>query len=248
MSNFDIKFNPTIVDNFFTNPDIIRNFGLNLPKEKQKDGHWPGERSEELYIIDNDFNHCLIMKILSTHFDLRHVHVTWERSNITFQVIKPFDDVKDSLKNIGWVHQDEPGNLVGLIYLTPNADLNSGTSIYKIKPEEEKNYLRWGTNTEKNTLYTSGKIKEDDYNEAVKKHNDRFVETIRVQNIYNRMITYDSNHFHKANSFFTGTEDRMTLVFFIKNINVDKFPVERTYDDFNFDSSLQRRINYLNNE
>ena len=242
----NVKFNPTVVDNFFVNPDEIRNFGLSLSKKSSDGGHWPGQRSEELHNIDYDFNNCLILKILSTHFDLRYTEVSWEKSNVTFQTIKSYDDDKDSLKNVGWVHQDDTNQLVGLVYLTPEADLNSGTSIYKLKPEEEKSYLRYGANVEKRTFYKSGKIKKEDYIEALEMHNNRFVETLRVQNLYNRLITYDSDHFHKANSYVTGKEDRLTLVFFVKNLKVDKYPVERTYDKQNFDNSLTRRINFLN--
>lgn len=34
----DIKFNPTIIDNFFVNPDEIRKFGLSLPKKTSDKG------------------------------------------------------------------------------------------------------------------------------------------------------------------------------------------------------------------
>jgi len=242
----NIKFNPTIIDNFFVNPDEIRKFGLSLPKKTSDKGDWPGYRSEPLHIIDYDFNNTLILKILSTYFDFRHVQANWEKSNITFQTIKPYDKDKNSLKNIGWVHQDNPNQLAGLIYLTPNAEPNCGTSIYKLKSKEKKNYLRYGLNTEKNTLFKSGKIKNKDYIEAIKSHNDKFVETIRIQNQYNRLLTYDGNYFHKANSFIAGKNDRLTLVFFIENIKVDKFPAERTFDEHNFDNRLTRRIKSLN--
>lgn len=242
----DIKFNPIIVDNFFVNPDEIRKFGLSLSKKPSDKGNWPGYRSELLHIIDYDFNNCLILKILSTYFDLRYTQLTWEKSYITFQTMKSYDKDNSSLKNTGWIHQDNPNQLAGLIYLTPNADPNCGTSIYKLKAEEEKNYLRYGIKTEKHTLFKSGKIKNKDYIEALKSHNDKFVETIRVQNEYNRLLTYDGNYFHKANSFIAGKKDRLTLVFFIENIKVDKFPVERTFDEHNFDSRLTRRIKSLN--
>ena len=51
-----IKFNPICVDNFFDNPDEIRKFGLGLKKEPHYKGSWPGERSDELFKIDEDFN------------------------------------------------------------------------------------------------------------------------------------------------------------------------------------------------
>ena len=157
----DIKFNPTIVDNFFVNPDEIRKFGLGLSKKTSDKGNWPGCRSETLHIIDYHLNNCLILKILSIYFDLRHTQLTWEKSYVTFQITKSYDKDNNSLKNTGWIHQDNPNQLAGLIYLTPNAEPNSGTSIYKLKDEEEKNYLRYGSNTEKHILFEPGKIKKD---------------------------------------------------------------------------------------
>ena len=241
-----IKFNPICVDNFFHNPDEIREFGLSLNKEPHYKGSWPGERTEELFKIDEDFNSTLILKILSSYFDLRYTQVNWKSSKIYFQLIKPYDKQENSLKNQGWIHQDNDNHLAGLIYLTPNADINSGTSIFKIKPEEEKDYLRHGTLSEKEALYRSGKILDKDYEEAITIHNNKFIETIRYQNIYNRMISYDSNYFHRANSFCSRSDDRLTLVYFIEDVKVDKYPTERVIDKNNFDLQLKRRINYLN--
>ena len=82
-----IKFNPVCVDNFFHNPDEIREFGLSLNKEPHYKGSWPGERTEELFKIDEDFNSTLILKILSSYFDLRYTQVNWKSSKIYFQLI-----------------------------------------------------------------------------------------------------------------------------------------------------------------
>ena len=57
------RFYPTVVDNFFDNPDSIRQFGLSLPKTPDDEGRWPGIRSEELHKIDNQLN-CSFLLIL----------------------------------------------------------------------------------------------------------------------------------------------------------------------------------------
>ena len=217
-----IKFNPVCVDNFFHNPDEIREFGLSLNKEPHYKGSWPGERTEELFKIDEDLNHTLILKILSSYYDLRHTQVNWESSKLYFQSIKPYDKKENSLKNQGWIHQDNDMDLAGLIYLTPNADVDSGTSLFEIKPDEEE-----GDSTERNILYKNGKILDEDYETAITKHNNKFYETITFKNVYNRMISYDANYFHRANNFCSKSDDRLTLVYFIKNVQADNYPTDR---------------------
>ena len=55
----------------------------------------------------------------------------------------------------------------------------------------------------------------------MKEQEEFFIEKTRFANIYNRMIMYDANEFHRANSFYSGDEKnpRLTLAFFIGGLN-----------------------------
>ena len=66
-----IKFFPVCIDNFFDNPDEIREWALSLPKEKSDDGHWPGVRTSPLHILDKQFHNTLFLKVLASYFDLK---------------------------------------------------------------------------------------------------------------------------------------------------------------------------------
>jgi hypothetical protein len=132
-----VEFFPAVIDNFFSEPDIIRKWVNDLPLHKTLEGQWPGFRSPQLHTVDSHFSTTLILKALSTYFNLRYENLTWEDSSVSFSVIEPFDVNKQSPKNEGWVHIDTNSDLAGVIYFTPNADPYSGTSLYKIKPEFE---------------------------------------------------------------------------------------------------------------
>jgi len=244
-----IKFNPTCVDNFFSEPDKIRSFALSLKKEKDKNGSWPGVRSKPLYQIDNAFNKLFCMKVLSCYYDLRYVDVTWSTADVMFQQILP-DQLNNTI-NEGWIHKDIGFDLAGLIYLTPNADLNSGTSLFNLKPKEEKNFLLYGLQSEKE-CYNEQKSNIKNYKKQLENNNNKFYEKTRFQNLYNRLIVYDSNEYHKANNLYAGknVDDRLTLVFFISGINSTKtkYPIERIKDYENYDTAINYRIDFLKNE
>ena len=73
-------------------------------------------------------------------------------------------------------------------------------------------------------------------------NNDKFYETVRFQNIYNRLIIYDAQEYHRANNFDVGDSDRLTLVFFIGGINSDTpLPKERVVNE-DFDATIESMI------
>ena len=63
----------------------------------------------------------------------------------------------------------------------------------------------------------------------VKKHEEFFIEKTRFANIYNRMIMYDTNEFHRANNYYSGKgkDNRLTLVFFIGGLIVNEYPLKK---------------------
>ena len=54
-----------------------------------------------------------------------------------------------------------------------------------------------------------------------------FDETIRFNNVYNRMICYNTFSWHGAMSTNARDDDRLTLVFFIKGIHAGMYPLSR---------------------
>jgi hypothetical protein len=245
--NNDVVFHSLSVDNFFRNPDFIREWGLSLDFKPDAIGNWPGERSKLISDIDLDLNNFILSKIFSCHLNLNLEKIKWKESSITFQKIKKFSNAKDDIKNIGWIHKDYDFNFAGLIYLTPNMNINSGTSLYNLKKEFEN---------KGNSLYYDQKVKlykDKEYNEKMYKkqlllNNNMFVEKTRYFNIYNRMISYDANEYHGANNFYNETDDeRLTMVFFVRDISFTEEPSLKKFYNNNHitDENIESKIRSL---
>lgn len=298
----DYKFFPVVVDNFFDDPDIIRDYALSLPRGPSRQAKWPGIRTPPIHEIDQQLALGLVLKQLSCFFDLARQNITWKYSNIYFHEIPSTGDPTD-LMNQGWLHQDNNIDFASVVYLNKEPDLNSGTSIYKIKKEYEKSFLkfgrRWGYYPWKyynsdGSLYepVSGDkavrggytpeafeqvkqfedkqnkstkarqlegieagVMEDElhteeispevYREEFKKFHERWTETIRVQNLYNRFIGYDGRHWHRLNNYYIPNgEPRLTMTTFVRGVNVDKdrWPLHRVKDRENNDSFIEKRM------
>lgn len=243
MDNVDnkIKFFSVCVDNFFSNPNLIRNWALKLSYSSDNDGRWPGKRTESLHKLNKDFANILILKIFSTYYNLNIEKIKWKDSHLYFQLIKKFSDDQNSLKNIGWIHQDIDSGLAGVIYLTPNINLESGTSLFNIK-ENVKIESIDKLQLQKHLLYKNYDIDETEYSKCLLNNNNNFQEKTNFKNIYNRMICYDAKEFHRANNFFDKNFDRLTLVFFINDIEVSTFYPNDRLKNHNFDLSLETLI------
>ena len=104
---------------------------------------------------------------------------------------------------------------------------------------------------EKESYYLK-KSNIENYKKQLDNNNNKFYEKTRFQNLYNRLIVYDSNEFHKANNLYAGknADDRLTLVFFISGISSTKtkYPLERIKDNENYDTAINYRIDFLKNE
>lgn len=222
--NNEVKnFYSVCVDNFFKNPDDIRNWGLGLKKEPDAEGKWPGKRSLILHDIDEKFANELILKVFSTYIDLKYVSVRWKESQVMFQEISPYEN---DILNKGWIHQDTGMQLAFIIYLTPDADVNSGTSLFSVKKEIQKSFYH-KRHYEKEKLFKGEDVDINEYNKAISDNENIFQETTRYSNVYNRMIAYDSCEFHRANSFDTNSKNRLTIVGFINGIEMEEMPLER---------------------
>ena len=237
------KFWPVMLDNFFDNPDEIRELGLRMMPEAGKgDGRWPGFRSQELWKIDEELTLKICEKVLSCYFNLNVEKVYWHSVDIRFQSISSINKNKNSIKNQGWIHKDvqkdgvnpyqpeePPGpDLAGVIYLTPDIEKDTGTSLYNMK--KDKTLEDWHKTIETRfPLYKGELISEEEVKEAWEKHRTCFIEKVRFENIYNRLIMYDPKEWHGVTNYYTpeNKDDRFTLLFFIEGIKANQMPLER---------------------
>ena len=212
---------PTIcVDNFFNDPDSIRNFALSLDYQKSPNGHWPGLRSKPLDQICPEYFQKFCEKLFLLNYDIRrHDDISW-RVETEFQIMPPeyYGPI-----NTGWIHRDHQTMFAGVVYLTPDINLNCGTSIYR-----SQNFSESVNAKEKHEMYLDFNTdKIEFYKEKLQENNALFEETARFNNVYNRLIAYDGFHFHGVNQFYDNDKNnpRLTQVFFVKTISADYFPI-----------------------
>ncbi len=199
------------IDDFYSNPDRVREFALKQDYYPAQEGNYPGKRTRDLDDIDKEFFEQFCAKLLSLFFDLNTTHVNYQITT-SFQLIPSMDPDPDNPKNLGWVHYDDDVIFAGVIFLTPNIDLNCGTSIFKLVDPEKLDQT-----PAKVEFYKNGV--DLNYNQQIVSHRNAYVETIRFNNVYNRLIAFDANCAHGVNSYYSNSEPRLTQVFFVKKID-----------------------------
>lgn len=221
----------TIVDNFFETPSLIRDYALSLDYSQER-SNFPGIRTQRLDIINPDLNDLLARKLFSLFFNLDNDRIGWEISSGFQLTDKTFDS--------GWAHLDGTmAQFAGVIYLNPNAPLNGGTTICKLKHEmrDEFNKNIDEHNDLKDKFYKGETVDLEYYKSKKDLHNSYFDTTLEVSNVFNRLFLYDGSYYHRENMFFgEGKESRLTLVFFGKLVTYDqtRTPITRSKTIFTY--------------
>jgi hypothetical protein len=207
-------FGVICVDNFYSNPDKVVEFAHSC-EYNIFSPNYPGKRTAPLFEINNDFYLMFTKKLLSTMFDLDNTMVNFSIDTRFSKISKISDDEKI---NMGGIHLDnspldnENIAFAGIIYLNKNYDLNCGTSLFKINTRPPDNL---------NTMY----VPWEEYATRDKtEYRQFFTETIRFQNIYNRLVLYDASYLHGINKLANDNEDRLVQVFFCDKITTDSPP------------------------
>jgi hypothetical protein len=218
----------TCVDDFYSNPDKIRDWALSLEYHSPSNGNFPGERSHHLSILDKEFYDQFCKKLFSIFYDYI-TPVNWV-CDTAFQKIRPYHKDLNNLLNTGWAHLDNNCVFAGVIYLNKFSHPNSGTSIltpnHKFSSEYEPDW------SYRNNLYNNGKFSEEEYCKKNQQHNEKFDISVDIKNKYNRLICYNGSTWHKESNFCTNEEYRLTQVFFIKTLEAHTFPLKRISNNY----------------
>lgn len=159
-----------LFDNFYSNPVDVRNYALSLPFDVV--GNYPGRRTKPVPEPFNSGAKAIFEDILKKK-------ITWwpEEYTASFQYTTKDDKT--------WVHYD-PTMWAAVIYLTPNAPLEAGTGIYRHK---------------KTGIYMLDRNDpKTDLNGDSEALNDltQWDELVRVSNIFNRMVMYRGEYYHRS--------------------------------------------------
>ena len=212
----------TVVENFYDSPDAIREFALaqeyTFCHDRQNLEYvYPGSRTKDLFDLDKALHEKICNKLISIFHNSSHDVMRWALST-------SFQSVTEEYKE-GVVHTDHNTVFAAVLFLTPNAPLNSGTSLFK--PSKKFNEERYKQALEDNDKrFRAGEIVMDT------SYHSMFDEIVHVNNVYNTLILYEGQHYHAANQFFGKTlaDSRLAQVFFINKIDAQKqsvFPISR---------------------
>ena len=213
----------TIVENFYEEPDAIRTFALS---QKYKFRHqikgaeyvFPGCRTKDLSLINKPLFERVSNKINSLFHNEEHDVMRWV-------ITSSFQSVSNEY-GTGVIHTDHNTVFAAVLYLTPDAPLEAGTSLFKPNSSfDEEKYERCLKENDKR--FEEGKIIMDT------SYHEMFDEVVRVNNVYNTLILYEGRHYHAANQFFGKKlkDSRLAQVFFVSKIDAQKyssFPIRRS--------------------
>ncbi len=191
------QINPEIiiVDNFYKDPDAVRNFAINNLSFNPS-GYHKGYRTQR-FILDGTkekFENILNKKIIN-----------WEYpgyANGCFQFCVESDPI---------VYHVDQQMFAGIVFLTPDAPLDSGTLTFKSKKTgrfkyskneiDQKDFLSSFTDDTGNVnFYSNANLELVD----------------RVANVYNRLVLFEARSIHAAEKYFGDTinNGRLFHIFF----------------------------------
>jgi hypothetical protein len=195
-----------IIDNFYDVPSLIRKYALEQDFYKRI-GQYPGLRTKPINELDYEFYINFVRKLVSVYYDI-------DKFKIEFDV-KTLFQWADKKYNTGWVHQDDINyyDVAGVVYLSPNAPLNCGTSLYVPNVDKIERYR-----IETDPFTENENIDINLYQQEQIRYNSQFKKIKQIENIYNRLVVYDCKQWHAQDGFFGETKEdsRLIQVFFAR--------------------------------
>jgi hypothetical protein len=162
-----------ICDNFYNNPDEVRNFALQQPFEVK--GNYPGNRTKSHLTQEiADW----ISKVVGGEFVMEGL------GDSTYCGAYQYTTASDRT----WIHADGWNDWAGVVYLTPDAPVTGGTGLYRHKESGLYNM------PEDEALQKSIEADGNDYTKW------DLVDV--VGNRFNRAVFYRGNAFHASLDYF----------------------------------------------
>lgn len=170
-----------VVDNFYDDPDAVRNFAINNLEFKSSPSH-RGHSTDRWFLEGTKakFEGLLGREVTNWNAD-------WHR-NGSFQYNTSYDPIV--------YHVDEQ-SYAGVVFLTPDAPLEAGTAFYKSKYTGETRYTH--TEPERPSYDKAFTGRSENYNFY---DSTCFEKLDEVVNVYNRLVIWDSHKIHAASKYF----------------------------------------------
>lgn len=178
------KRSVTVVDNFYNDPDFVRDYAINNLEYKPS-GYHKGHRSS-----------CFLLN--GTKEKLEEVMgrkiTNWNHPNYANGVFQ-FCTAEDPI-----VYHSDTQTYAGAVYLTPNPPLRSGTSTYRstVTGATRFDSSEMSTDRFKATFSVNGG--------ELNFYDNSTLEVVdSIANVYNRLVLWDGRAIHAGNGYF-GTD------------------------------------------
>lgn len=171
---------PIVIDNFYVSPYEVREMALS--QEFDVRGNYPGQRT--------------VPFLSQSIFDIIQNAIRYAGGNILDWEMSPYTGAFQYTTSWdrSWIHADQTTSWAGVLYLTPNAPLSSGTGLFRHK---------------ETGLDAAPKNQDGSYNiELLDKINKdaqdmtKWEMTDRVANKFNRLVLYRGDLFHCSLDYF----------------------------------------------
>jgi len=215
-----MKYPLTVVDNFFDNPDEIRDYSNKC--DWYRSDKIIGHRTNELGTDEKhkEFFHFMGHKIMCLLQPYEPTRVTY-RANLFFQKQMAGKSYLD-----GWVHKDN-AEISALIYLNKNDTY--GTNVYKRKTQWASGVATLegapGENLKHRGFNSIGNedFDEQKFFEEKQKHNSHFKPVTSVSGVYNRILLMDSCEYHALQTPTPeeDKEERLILMMWFYDIHMN---------------------------
>jgi hypothetical protein len=199
-----------IKDNFLPIPHVIRSWILQqefydcaeMSRLVGKTTTWPGLRTRHVMDLDTGYADM----VLGTISNLLRPYLP----SVGVGIESHFQ-LTDASDGDSWVHQDNDVLYAGVLYLTPNPPVDSGTIVYRCNDKPA-----WESLME--TQEGFQKMLKINSQEDTISYQRLFTPIDTIGNVFNRLILYRGDLYHKSNRYFgtTKSNSRLTQVFFIR--------------------------------
>lgn len=176
-----------IYEDFYDNVDEVREYALGL--DFKVSGNYPGLRTTAEPISQNEY--------LKSFFEdniVKQKIIGWD--NIGYNTAYQYTTMESET----WIHHDDT-TWAGVLYLTPNAPLESGTSLYRHK---ETGITLWDHIRDSETDLNNS----EDLNDL-----NKWDEIAFVGNVYNRLVVYRGAYYHRSKMPGFGTNQHTGRLF-----------------------------------
>lgn len=196
--NSPIECTTFVIDDFYENPDAVRNFALS--QEYYNRSNVPGKRTNRFYIEEVDKYLKKFTKYYTGNEYNGHIMSGFQ-----------YNTSKDQ----SWYHIDGTSGYAAIIYLTPDAPHTAGTGLFKhesgITDRNEVDYLTQQCSILEASKYELNRTFIDQHDHT------KWMSNIKVANVYNRLVIYKMSRFHRSLDYFgydINNSRLMQIIFF----------------------------------